>query len=123
MMTIKDKFEAQGTPIEARDIRVGDAISAMNVGETGFQVFLATNDDVGGVAEWDVYRLLHRPTPVPPTTPGSILVHQDRRAHLVLTPKGEWYGTRSERYYETHEVHEWLYDGTYILLLDAGATK
>lgn len=122
MTTIKELFEAQGEPIEAKDIRAGDQIASLWDVDKGYVVSIAESDKVEGYRGLS-HRLLHRPAPALPTTPGSILANIEGTARAVLTPERGWYHVVTEAYLSLETVQRRRTNGVYTILLDTGATK
>lgn len=122
MTNIRELFEAHGEPIEAKDIREGDQIASLWDYDKGYVVSIAESDKVQ-INRGQSYRLLHRPAPVLPTTPGSILADKERTARAVLTPDRGWYNVVTEAYLSVEKVQHRLTDGIYTILLDTGAAK
>lgn len=120
MTTIKELFEAQGKPVGNAQVRVGDVVAVMDEDQQGWSVYVATDEDVDGVAEWDAYRLLHRAAPVLPTSPGSILVGLGGSPRAVLVPGLGWYGINTEIFMSKKMLQKGLADGYYTILLDTG---
>lgn len=122
MTTIKELFEAQGEPIEAKEIRKGDTFASLWDGETDYRVSIAKSTGLARRAAL-TYRLIHRPVPVLPTTPGSMLANKERTARAVLTPERGWYNVVTEAYLSVGTAQRCLTNGIYTILLDTGATK
>lgn len=120
MNTINELFEAQGEPIEAKDIREGDQIAARWEGATGYAVFVAEPFGVRTYADRS-YRLIQRAAPTLPTSPGSILVGLGGTPRAVLVPGLGWYGINTEIFMSKKMLQKRLADGEYTILLDTGS--
>lgn len=123
MTNIKEMFEAQGEPIEAKDIRKGDHLARLWDEDTEYVVSIAKSDRAGLSDPALSHRLLHRPVPVLPTTPGSMLANKERTARAVLTPERGWYNVVTEAYLSVGTAQRCLTNGIYTILLDTGADK
>lgn len=121
MTTITELFESQGPEIQRHDIQFGDLVAMQPKGELPFIVDYWSKSS--RPTSTITYRLIHRPSPKLPTSPGSILADTWGHPDSILLPDGEWYVVSEGETWEARLLQASLADGTLTILLDTGSTQ
>lgn len=119
MTSIESIFIKQGSPIEAEDIQLKDIVAIQWAHTDGLTVEeWSKRSEVSLTAK---YRLVYRPVPELPTSPGSIIGSAGGIPVAVLAPDLIWYSVTGDLKPTKSSLLLHLVGGTCVILLDTGA--